>query len=129
MRAARVWPLLVALASCASGGGSDERQPISGAASPDFSTHEFVAVKVLTPEIKDASERWLREFYNSPVGTRQTVVVEGRPLLFILQWHYHPPGYVGAPTGKHKGVTVFEEQSQSTASAEPPSRSSGTRSP
>ena len=116
MRAARVWPLLVALASCASGGGpsSDEREPISSAASPDLSTdlsaHQFVAVKVLTPEIKDASERWLKEFYKSPVGTEQRVVVDGKPLLFILQWHYHPPGYVGAPSGKHKGVTVFEEQ-------------------
>lgn len=104
----------MALASCASGGGpsSDERRPISSAASTtDLSAHEFVAVKVVTPEIKDASERWLKEFYNSPVGTRQRVVVDGKPLLFILQWHYHPPGYVGAPTGKHKGVTVFEEQS------------------
>lgn len=96
------------------------------AASPP---QKYVALKVLTPEIIDASEHWLHEVYDSPVGTRQTVVVEGRPLLFILQWHYHPPGYVGGPTGKHKGVTVFEEQSESTASAKRPSQSSDTRYP
>ena len=103
----------MALASCASAGGPspDEQQPILSAASTeDISPQKFVVVKVLTPELKDASERWLKEFYNAPVGTRQRVVVDGKPLLFILQWHFHPAGYVGAPNGKHKGVTVFEEQ-------------------
>jgi hypothetical protein len=116
VRGARVWPvLLVALVSCAppeSPGVSGEPVSPSAASSP----HKYAAIKVLTPEIKDASERWLKEVYNSPVGTQQTVVVDGRPLLFVLQWHYHPPGYVGAPTGKHKGVTVFEDQPESTAS-------------
>jgi hypothetical protein len=76
-----------------------------------------VAIKVLSPEIIDASEHWLREFYNSPVGTEQRVLVMGRPLVFVLAWHFHPPGYVGAPTGKHKGVTVFEEQSAAAQSS------------
>ena len=127
MRAACVCPiLLVALVSCAApGGAADSSEPVS----PVDPSHKYVAVKVLTPDIIDASERWLKEVYNSPVGTEQRIVVTGRPLLFILQWHYHPPGYVGAPTGKHKGVTVFEEQSESTASAERLSPSSGTRSP
>lgn len=113
MRATRVCSvLLVALASCAeSVPVASEPAPISVAVStPATAAPQFQAIKLLTPEIKDASERWLKEFYSSPVGTRQTVVVDGRRLLFILQWHYHPPGYVGAPTGKHKGVTVFEEK-------------------
>jgi len=76
-----------------------------------------VAIKVLSPEIIDASERWLKEVYNSPVGTEQRVVVMGRPLVFVLAWHYHPPGYVGGPTGKHKGVTVFEEESTAAQSS------------
>ncbi len=58
----------------------------------------------------DASEHWLKEVYHSPIGTEQKMTVDGRPLVFVLQWHYHPPGFVGAPTGKHKGVTVFEER-------------------
>ena len=126
MHAARVCPvLLVALVSCAAPAGSGSGEP-PAAISPGA---KLVALKLVTPEIIDASERWLKEVYNSPVGTQQTVVVDGRPLLFVLQWHYHPPGYVGGPTGKHKGVTVFAEQSESTASAERFSQSSGTRSP
>jgi hypothetical protein len=72
--------------------------------------HELVVLKLVSPAIVDASERWLKEYYHSPIGTRQQVTVEGRPLVFILQWHYHPPGFVGGPTGKHRGVTVFEER-------------------
>jgi len=73
-------------------------------------TGELVVLKLVNPAIVDACERWLKENYHSPIGTRQQVSVEGRPLVFILQWHYHPPGFVGGPTGKHKGVTVFEER-------------------
>lgn len=72
--------------------------------------HERVMLKLVTPAIVEASERWLHEVYHSPIGTEQHMVVEGRNLVFILQWHYHPPGFVGAPTGKHRGVTVFEER-------------------
>jgi hypothetical protein len=72
--------------------------------------HERVLLKLVTPAIVDASEHWLKQVYHSPIGTEQHMVVDGRPLVFILQWHYHPPGFVGAPTGKHKGVTVFEER-------------------
>jgi hypothetical protein len=72
--------------------------------------HELAVLKLVTPAIIDASERWLKEFYNSPIGTQQKVSIDGRSLVFVLQWHYHPPGFVGGPTGKHKGVTVFEER-------------------
>ncbi len=72
--------------------------------------HQRVMLKLVTPAIVDASERWLKEVYHSPIGTEQHMTVDGRPLVFVLQWHYHPPGFVGAPTGKHKGVTVFEER-------------------
>jgi hypothetical protein len=107
VRAARLFPLLlVAMASCAPD-APVSGDPVSTAPVP----HKLVAVRVLSPDIIDASERWLKEVYHSPVGTEQRVVVTGRPLVFVLAWHYHPPGYVGAPTGKHKGVTVFEEES------------------
>ena len=80
------------------------------APAPAAQTGQLVVLKLVTPVIVDASERWLKEYFHSPVGTQQRVVVEGRPLVFILQWHYHPPGFVGGPTGKHRGVTVFEER-------------------
>lgn len=82
----------------------------SAVAGPTGVAHKLVALKLVTPAIIDASEHWLREYYKSPVGTQQQVSVDGRPLVFVLQWHFHPEGFVGGPTGKHKGVTVFEER-------------------
>lgn len=89
------------------GGNTSASAP---AAPAENVVHERVMLKLVTPAIVDASERWLREVYHSPIGTEQKVIVEGRSLVFVLQWHYHPPGFVGAPTGKHRGVTVFEER-------------------
>ncbi|HEX8791507.1 MAG TPA: hypothetical protein VF765_11200 [Polyangiaceae bacterium] len=82
----------------------------SAVAGPAGVVHKLVALKLVTPAIIDASERWLKEFYKAPIGTQQNVVVDGRQLVFVLQWHFHPEGYVGGPTGKHRGVTVFEQQ-------------------
>ncbi len=90
--------------------GANAGASASAVAGPTGVAHKLVALKLVTPAIIDASERWLREFYKSPVGTQQNVVVDGRQLVFVLQWHFHPEGFVGGPTGKHKGVTVFEEQ-------------------
>jgi hypothetical protein len=43
-----------------------------------------------------------------PMGTEFVATVDGRRCVFVLELHYHPPGFVGAPTGWHKGVTVYE---------------------
>jgi hypothetical protein len=91
-------------------GASAGTASASAPAGPTGVVHGLVCLKLVTPAIVDASERWLKEFYHSPIGTQQKVVVDGRPLVFVLQWHYHPPGFVGGPNGKHKGVTVFEER-------------------
>jgi hypothetical protein len=72
--------------------------------------HELVVLKLVTPVIADAAGHWLSSVYHAPIGTQQRVVVDGRPLVFVLEWHYHPPGFVGGPSGKHKGVTVFEQR-------------------
>ena len=49
-----------------------------------------------------------RTYLDLPMGAERTADVEGHHFVFVLQRHYHPPGFVGAPTGWHKGVTVFE---------------------
>ena len=82
----------------------------SAVAGPTGIAHKLVALKLVTPAIIDASEHWLKDNYKAPMGTQQQVTVDGRPLVFVLQWHFHPEGFVGGPTGKHKGVTVFEQQ-------------------
>ena len=47
---------------------------------------------------------------NLPMGAEQVAEIEGQRYVFVLQRHYHPPGFVGAPNGWHKGVTAFALQ-------------------
>jgi hypothetical protein len=63
-----------------------------------------VPVKLVTPAIV----RVARTFLDLPMGAERTVEVEGRRYVFVLERHYHPPGFVGGPVGYHKGVTVYE---------------------
>jgi hypothetical protein len=43
-----------------------------------------------------------------PMGDERFVAIDGHRYVFVLERHYHPPGFVGAPNGWHKGVTVYE---------------------
>ena len=63
-----------------------------------------VPVKLVTPAIV----RVARSFLDLPMGAERSADVEGRHYVFVLERHYHPPGYVGGPIGYHKGVTVYE---------------------
>jgi hypothetical protein len=45
---------------------------------------------------------------NLPMGTEQVEEIDGQRYVFVLERHYHPPGFVGAPVGWHKGVTAYE---------------------
>jgi hypothetical protein len=58
---------------------------------------------VITPEIA----RVARSFLDLPMGSERFADVEGQHFVFVLQRHYPPPGFVGGPTGWHKGVTVY----------------------
>jgi len=63
-----------------------------------------VPVKSVTPAIV----RVARTFLDLPMGAERSADVEGRRYVFVLERHYHPPGFVGGPVGYHKGVTVYE---------------------
>jgi hypothetical protein len=63
-----------------------------------------VALKIVTPEII----RVARGFLDLPMGDERFVAIDGHRYVFVLERHYHPPGFVGAPNGWHKGVTVYE---------------------
>ena len=63
-----------------------------------------VPVKLVTPAIV----RVARTFLDLPMGAERQVDVDGQRYVFVLERHYHPPGFVGGPTGFHKGVTVYE---------------------
>lgn len=60
--------------------------------------------------ITPAMVRAAHSFLDLPMGSERALEVEGRPLLFVLEWHYHPPGFVGGPNGWHKGVTIYDQK-------------------
>jgi len=60
----------------------------------------------VTPEIV----RLAQQFLDLPMGAKRTFEMAGRRLVFVLEWHYHPPEHVGGPKGWHKGVTVYEQK-------------------
>jgi hypothetical protein len=62
-----------------------------------------VKLKLVTPEIVRAAQ----DLLTLPMGAEQYETVGGRRYVFVLERHYHPPGFVGAPNGWHKGVTVY----------------------
>jgi hypothetical protein len=47
-------------------------------------------------------------FLELPQGAERYVAVDGKPYVFVVERHYHPPGYDAGPTGWHKGVTVYD---------------------
>jgi hypothetical protein len=61
-------------------------------------------VKVVTPPLIAMA----KTFLDLPMGEERFVAMDGHRYVFVLERHYHPPGFVGAPTGWHKGVTVYE---------------------
>ncbi len=62
-----------------------------------------VTLKVVTPEIV----RVAKTFLDLPMGAERSMSIDGRRYVFVLERHYHPPGFVGGPHGWHKGVTVY----------------------
>lgn len=48
-----------------------------------------------------------RSFLDLPLGAERRARIGETDYLFVLEWHYHPPGFVGGPNGWHKGVTVY----------------------
>ncbi|HEY4013375.1 MAG TPA: hypothetical protein VGM06_08560 [Polyangiaceae bacterium] len=71
--------------------------------SSDETSGERVALKVVTPAIVKAA----RTYLDLPMGAERTETIDGQRYVFVLEHHYHPPGFVGGPHGWHKGVTVY----------------------
>jgi hypothetical protein len=73
-------------------------------ADESIETAERVKPKLVSPAMVAAAE----SFINLPMGSERYATVNGKRYVFVLEQHYHPPGYVGGPTGYHKGVTMYE---------------------
>jgi hypothetical protein len=65
---------------------------------------ERVKLKLVTTEIVGVAQTFL----DLPIGSERVVTLGEHRYVFVLEWHYHPPGFPGAPTGWHHGVTVYE---------------------
>ena len=63
-----------------------------------------VSLKDVTPEVV----RLAWSFIDLPMGSERQLDVNGRHCVFVVEPHYHPPGFVGGPQGWHKGVSVYE---------------------
>ena len=112
---ARVHPGARAPASETAPRGVDETEPTALDAAADEAASgmkaarddgarepERVAVKLVTPPIVQTA----RSLLDLPMGAERYATIEGRRYVFVLERHYHPPGFVGAPNGWHKGVTA-----------------------
>ncbi len=69
-----------------------------------YESAERVKPKLVNPAMVAAAQ----SFINLPMGSERYATVNGKRYVFVLEQHYHPPGYVGGPTGYHKGVTMYE---------------------
>jgi hypothetical protein len=67
-------------------------------------TARRVTPKLINPAMVKAAEKYI----NLPMGSERYATVNGKLYVFVLERHYHPPGFVGGPTGYHKGVTMYE---------------------
>jgi hypothetical protein len=82
----------------------DNEAPPGSEGDTDENAGERVLYRgIITPDIA----RIARSFLDLPMGAERFADIDGQRFVFVLQRHYHPPGFVGAPTGWHKGVTVF----------------------
>jgi hypothetical protein len=109
---AMVAPRPAHIASEAQMGASDPAAPGSTApAETSLATGEIAGERTmirgpLPPEVI----AFAKTLVNLPMGAEQVAEIDGQRYVFVLQRHYHPPGFVGAPSGWHKGVTAFELQ-------------------
>ncbi|HZU85163.1 MAG TPA: hypothetical protein VE987_19660 [Polyangiaceae bacterium] len=86
---------------------TDDPTPDDDATDDDHAGRR-VPVKVVTPEIVRAAKAYLKELSPLPLGSERSATIGGRRYFFVLERHYHPPGFVGGPRGWHKGITVYE---------------------
>ena len=89
--------------------GMLDESSVDGASAEDdadesYENAERVKPKLVNPAMVAAAQ----SFINLPMGSERYATVNGKHYVFVLEQHYHPPGYVGAPNGWHKGVTVYE---------------------
>jgi hypothetical protein len=64
-------------------------------------------VEPIRSSVSNAVIDFAKTLVSLPMGAHQVEEIEGQRYVFVLERHYHPPGFVGAPNGWHKGVTAY----------------------
>jgi hypothetical protein len=65
---------------------------------------ERVVLRQVTADIVSLAEGFLE----LPLAAERYLMLDGKRYVFVVEHHYHPPGYPAGPAGWHKGVTVYE---------------------
>ncbi|MCZ2224638.1 MAG: hypothetical protein LC122_13515 [Chitinophagales bacterium] len=60
----------------------------------------------VTPKVQQRA----KELLSKQMGDKIYENIDGINYMFVLEQHYHPPGFKGGPVGFHKGVSVFKEK-------------------
>jgi hypothetical protein len=97
-----------AIVSEPSGDRSDSQDPANGDDAPTDSTDGTSERVLYRGTVTAEIARVARTFLDLPMGAERAAEVEGHRFVFVLERHFHPLGFVGAPNGWHKGVTVYE---------------------
>lgn len=87
----------------------DADEPSVEPADPPMAQHALERAQIRGP-LPLAVITFAKTLVNLPMGAEQVAEIDGQRYVFVLQRHYHPPGFVGAPSGWHKGVTAFALQ-------------------
>jgi hypothetical protein len=80
---------------------------VSDATSPRTTSVRRVAD--ITPEVVAKAEEILWADSNADFGTEVPFVVNGRRYVARFEWHDNPDGDPDRPLGRHKGVTVYDD--------------------
>jgi len=80
---------------------------VSDATSPRTGPRE---VAVITPELVAKAEEILWADSNAAFGTEVPFVLNGHRYVARFEWHDNPDADPGRPLGRHKGVTVYNDE-------------------
>ena len=87
---------------------SDMRAPLVAEAQPTNADLAPRKRATLTGAIPAGIVQLATTLVNLPMGAERIFDIDGKTYAFVLEPHYHAPGSTTtAPTGWHKGVTVY----------------------
>jgi hypothetical protein len=91
----------------------DAATPVASATVVDDATTPRSSSRVaavITPEVVAKAEEILWADASSDFGKEVPFVVRGHRYIARFEWHDNPDGDPDRPQGRHKGVTVYDDE-------------------